>query len=154
MIKERLLIYTPALCIVVACLVTMITGVHSIAYSVLFVWGVYRADLVPVTLVLAMGLIVDSVNSLFLGLEALLYLYLMWTVQSSHRFLLHYAFNYLWGNLSVILGVVLVGKWLLALKFNLPFSCMMQLFDTAIGVLLFPSIVKFSLNLNKKIATS
>lgn len=140
--KLRIYEYIPGFTIICAVFLSVLSGFQSIAWITVFYWSVFRVDLVPVSLLLAMGLFYDSMCSYYLGLEAFLYLVLMWIVNMDRRFLLHKNFTYLWQNISALLLVGFLGKWLLALSLNFHVLIHQQLVDVTVGVLSFPILMK------------
>lgn len=151
--KLKLYQYVPGFAIIVAVFVSILTGVQSLAYIAIFYWSVFRSDLVPISLLVGLGLICDSLSGRLLGEETFLYLALMSIIHMDRRFLLHKEFNYLWQSIGSLIVVIGVGKWLLALQLKLPFSVIHQLFDVIIGILWFPIWVRLMAPLYSRFAT-
>jgi len=151
--KLKLYQYFPGLCIVSAVFISILTGIQSLSYIAIFYWSVFRADLVPISLLVGMGVIYDSLCSHFLGEETFLYIALMSIIYVDRRFLLHRDFNYLWKNIVALLMVISIGKWLLSIKIGLTFLISHQILDTLIGVFLFPVYVRIITFLYSRFAT-
>lgn len=140
--KFKLYQYIPGLAIIIAIFLSIFTGIQAFSYIAIFYWSVYRSDLVPISLLVGLGLINDSLSSHVLGEETFLYLVLASLVHMDRRFLLHKEFNYLWQSIASLIVVIGVGKGLLAWQLSLAFSTSYQLLDTAIGIVFFPIWVR------------
>ncbi|MDP3936277.1 MAG: hypothetical protein Q8Q56_04755 [Alphaproteobacteria bacterium] len=151
--KIKIYQYVPGFTIILAVFVSILTGIQSLAYIAIFYWSVFRSDLVPISLLLGLGLISDSLSGHLLGEETFLYLALMSIIHMDRRFLLHKEFSYLWQSIGSLIVVMGVGKWILALQLQLPFSLMYQIFDVMVGILFFPAWVKFMAPLYSRFAT-
>jgi cell shape-determining protein MreD len=151
--KLKLYQYIPGLAIIIGVCLSVMTGVHSLAYIAIFYWSVFRSDFVPISLLVGLGLICDSLSGHLLGEETFLYLALMSIIHMDRRFLLHRDFNYLWKSISSLIGVIGVGKWLLAYQLNLSFSMTYQLFDIVVGILWFPIWARLMAPLYRRFST-
>lgn len=140
--KLNLYQYFPGFCIIIAVFLSILTGIQSLSYIAIFYWNVFRADLVPISLLVGMGLIYDSLCGNFLGEETFLYIVLMSIVYMDRRFLLHRDFNYLWQSIVTLLVIISLGKWLLSIKISQAFLISHQILDALIGVFLFPIYVR------------
>lgn len=145
--------YIPGACIVFSIFLSVFTGIQSFAYISIFYWSVLRFDFLPISLLVGMGLIYDSISSHLLGEETLTYLVLIGIVYLDRRFLLHRDFNYLWKNLSILVTMIAMVKWTLALQLDFIFSVEHQLFDTLIGILSFPLYVSIIAPIYNRFAT-
>lgn len=151
--KLKIYQYVPGLAIILFVFLSIFTGIHSFAHIAIFYWSVYRSDLVPISLIVALGLINDSLNSHFLGKETFLYLVLASLVHMDRRFLLHKEFNYLWQSIGSLILVIGVGKVLLAWQLSLAFSTSYQLLDVVVGIIFFPIFVRLMAPLYSRVAT-
>lgn len=133
--------YIPGFTIICAVFLSILSGFQSIAWMTIFYWSVFRVDLVPVSLLLAMGLIYDSFCSYYLGLEAFLYLVLMTIVNSDRRFLLRKDFVYLWQSISSLMFVGFLGKWLLSVQLGFQVPAYDQGLDFIFGTVCFPIVM-------------
>lgn len=155
MLTNRLKLYQyfPGLCIICAVFLSILTGIQSLSYIVIFYWSVFRADLVPISLLVGMGIMYDSLCSHFLGEETFLYIVLMSIVYIDRRFLLHRDFNYLWQSIGILLMVISIGKWLLSIKIGLAFLMYHQIVDMLVGVFLFPIYIRIIAPMYGRFAT-
>lgn len=140
--KLKIYEYIPGFTIIVAVFLSIITGFQSFAWITIFYWSVFRADLVPVSLLFGMGLIYDSLCSYYLGLEAFIYLVLMTIVNTDRRFLLRKDFMYLWLSICSLMFVGFVGKYLLAMPLGFQVSAYYQVLDFIVGSLTFPILIR------------
>lgn len=151
--KIKLYQYVPGFAIIMAVFISILTGIQSLAYIAIFYWSVFRSDFVPISLLVGLGLICDSLSGRLLGEETFVYLALMSIIHMDRRFLLHKEFNYLWQSIGSLIVVIGVGKWILAVQLKLPFSLMYQLFDVTVGILCFPLWVRLMAPLYSRFAT-
>lgn len=133
--------YFPGLSIVLFVLLSIFTDIQSLAYIAIFYWCIFRFDLVPISLLMCLGIVYDSLCSHFLGEETFLYLILMSLVYLDHHFLLRRDFSYLWKNISILIITITGCKWMLASSLNLGFFIPWQVFDTCLGIFSFPIFV-------------
>jgi cell shape-determining protein MreD len=150
--KLKLYQYIPGLAIIIGVCLSIMTGMQSLAYVAIFYWSVFRSDFVPISLLIGLGLICDSLSSHFLGEETFLYLALMSIIHMDRRFMLHRNFKYLWQSIASLMIVIGVGKWGLASQLNLSFSMTYQLFDVVVGILWFPIWVMLMAPLYRRLA--
>lgn len=134
--------YLPGFTLICAVFLSILTGFQSFAWITIFYWSVFRADLVPVSLLLGMGFIYDSLCSYYLGLEAFLYLVLMAIVNSDRRFLLRKDFMYLWQSITSLMFVGFIGKYLLAMQLGFQMPLYFQGLDFVVGTLSFPILMQ------------
>ncbi|QOL20308.1 hypothetical protein [Candidatus Bodocaedibacter vickermanii] len=151
--KIKLYQYVPGLTIIISVFISILSGIQSFAYAAIFYWSVFRSDFVPISLLVGLGLICDSLSGHLLGEETFVYLALMSIIHMDRRFLLHKEFNYLWQSIGSLILVIGVGKWILAIQLKLPFSLMHQLLDVTVGILWFPVWVKLMAPLYSRFAT-
>lgn len=82
----------------------------SFTLMALFYWSIYRPSMVPSWLAFFLGLLVDIVSGLPLGLNALLYVIVARIIQSQRKIFMGQVF------LSVYIGYVLVSSGAAALE--------------------------------------
>jgi cell shape-determining protein MreD len=151
--KIKIYQYVPGFAIIIGVCFSILSGIQSFAYIAIFYWSVFRSDFVPISLLVGLGLICDSLSGHLLGEETFIYLALMSIIHMDRRFLLHKEFNYLWQSIGSLIVVIGVGKWLLAFQLKMPFSMTYQLFDVVVGILWFPVWVKLMAPLYSRFAT-
>jgi rod shape-determining protein MreD len=83
-----------------------------------FYWGVQQARAVPYWLMFAIGLMVDTVTSPFLGLSSLIYILFLWLLMAQRRFFHKEGFLVKWIYLAVLLLVITAINWLLLSWYN------------------------------------
>lgn len=151
--KIKLYQYVPGLAIIMAVFLSILTGIQSFTYIAIFYWSVFRSDFVPISLLVGLGLMGDSLSGHLLGEETFLYLALMSIIHMDRRFLLHKEFNYLWQSIGSLILVIGLGKWILAFQLKLSFSLIHQLLDVIVGILWFPIWVRLMAPLYSRFAT-
>ncbi|MEO3434314.1 rod shape-determining protein MreD [Inquilinus sp. CAU 1745] len=77
----------------------------------IYYWAIHRPDLMPFTLVFAVGLLQDLVIGAPLGLHALVFLIIHWTIVAQRRFLVGRSFFVLWWGFAMIAGVAAALEW-------------------------------------------
>lgn len=144
--------YFPGLTIILCVFLGVFTGIQSLTYISIFYWCVFRFDLVPISLLVCLGTVYDSLCSHFLGEETFLYLILMSLVYLDHHFLLRTDFSYLWKNISILIITITGCKWILAANLSLGFFITWQLFDTCLGIFSFPIFVSLMAPIYSKLS--
>lgn len=84
---------------------------------VVYFWTVYRPDLLPPLAVFVVGVAIDAVGGLPLGLSALCLLIARALLMPSQRFLLRQPFPVVWDGFVLFMLVVAGLRWLLASLF-------------------------------------
>lgn len=77
----------------------------------LYYWIVHRPDLVPVSLVFAIGVLHDMLTGTMIGAYAVVFLAVYWLVRSQQRVLSGKPFLLLWGGFFIVSGFVCVAEW-------------------------------------------
>ncbi|NBC32571.1 MAG: rod shape-determining protein MreD [Alphaproteobacteria bacterium] len=77
----------------------------------LYYWIVHRPDLVPVSLVFAIGVLHDMLTGAILGAYAAVFLLVYWLVRSQQRVLSGKPFLMLWGGFFVVSGFACLTEW-------------------------------------------
>ena len=77
----------------------------------LFYWVIHRPDLVPVSLVFAIGVLHDMLTGTPIGAYAAVFLIVTWLIHSQRRFLGGKSFLLLWGGFFVVSGFACLTEW-------------------------------------------
>jgi rod shape-determining protein MreD len=80
----------------------------------IYYWSIYRPDLLPVHAAFLLGLLLDIVSAMPIGVNALIFVLLHGFVSSRRRFFLGKGFLVTWWAFSVIGGGAIGLSWLLA----------------------------------------
>lgn len=79
----------------------------------IYYWSVFRPTLVPFWFVFVLGVIMDFIGGLPIGLHALTYLALTWIVRDQRRFLLAQPFAVIWLVFVFVAFAALHAQWAL-----------------------------------------
>ena len=80
--------------------------------SFVFLWAVYRPNWLPVSMVFVIGLLMDILGSVPLGLNAVLLVAVYWPVAVQRRIFLREPFPFLWLSFAAIVTLVELTRWL------------------------------------------
>ncbi len=83
-----------------------------------FYWGVQQARAVPYWLMFLIGLVLDTVTGLPLGLSSLIYILFLWLLLAQRRFFHKEGFLIKWIYLAALLLAVAAVNWLLLSWYN------------------------------------
>lgn len=89
----------------------------SLTTCVLYFWTVYRPDLLPAVAVFAVGIVLDAVGGLPLGLTPLALLLVRSFLLSGQRFLLTQPFAVIWACFLPAVLLLETLRWVLAVLF-------------------------------------
>ena len=107
----------------------------------IYYWAVYRADLMPFSVVFLVGLLHDAIVGAPLGIHSFIFLVSAWVAFSQRRFLAGKSFLVLWSGFMVVAGLAMVLEWL---AFSAFFATLMPaapiLFRTLLTSALFPPL--------------
>lgn len=79
--------------------------------AALYFWMVHRPDLVPVSLVFAVGILHDILTGTPIGAYAAVLLLVYWLISSQRRFLSGRPFMILWSGFLVVCGFACLTEW-------------------------------------------
>ncbi|MBY0408217.1 MAG: rod shape-determining protein MreD, partial [Rickettsiales bacterium] len=79
----------------------------------MFYWGMMQARDMPYWFVFAIGLVMDSVMGLPLGLSSLLFIFFLVMVHAQRKYFHKEAFVIKWGYFAILLGIASIANWLL-----------------------------------------
>lgn len=104
--------------------------------------AVYRPSAIPVWFVFAIGMALDFIGGLPLGLQALVLVIMRWVVTDQRRFLLGQSFAVLWLVFCIILVISSLMQWaLFSLTADFAPPSMKPLwYADALGAVLFPAV--------------
>ena len=117
----------------------------------IYYWSVFRPTLLPFWLVFIVGILVDLLSALPVGMTAFLFIIVRWLVVDQRRFLMGQPFIMMWSGFVVVLLIVALLEWLL---FGLVLKDMQSaepaVVFVALGSALFP-VVSIILHLSHKL---
>ncbi|MGP1397051.1 MAG: rod shape-determining protein MreD [Inquilinaceae bacterium] len=105
----------------------------SLTLASLYYWSVHRPDLMPVSVVFAIGLFQDILMGAPVGLHAFVYLLLRWLIIEQRRFLVGKSFHVLWIGFAMAGLTGLVLQWLAT---GLYYGALMPVLSPMVGLLL------------------
>ena len=109
--------------------------------SLVFLWAVYRPNWLPVVLVFIVGLLMDVLSGVPLGLNAVLLVAVYWPVAVQRRIFLREPFPFLWLSFAAILTLVELARWLFVSASLLSLAPVGLVFSNLIvGIGVFPLI--------------
>jgi len=79
----------------------------------IFYWGTMQARDMPYWFVFSVGLVMDSVMGLPLGLTSLLFIFFLLMVHAQRKYFYKEGFVIKWGYFAIILGVANIANWVL-----------------------------------------
>lgn len=105
----------------------------------IFYWSIYRPTLTPNWLVFLLGLIVDALNNMPLGLNALIYVLVNWIISDQRRVFVGQPFFVVMLGFAFVLAASHLMRWSFfgLLSFHWP-DPMPLLVSYALGLFLFP----------------
>ena len=109
--------------------------------SFVFLWAVYRPAWLPISLVFVVGLLMDVLGSVPLGLNAILLVLVYWPVVVQRRVFLREPFPFLWLSFAAILASLELLRWLFVSLVLLSLAPVgLVLSNLVVGIGLFPII--------------
>jgi len=79
----------------------------------IYYWSIYRPTLVPPSLCFAVGLLVDSLSTLPLGLNAIIFIAVRWIMSDQRRFLMGQPYTTVWAVFAFVVLAVCLSQWAL-----------------------------------------
>lgn len=113
---------------------------HLVLMAVYY-WAIFRPTLVPPALCFALGLVMDSLAGLPLGMNAIVLVVVRWLVSDQRRFLMGQPYVTLWAVFGLVMVLSACLEWgLYGLKDMAwtPFPRMM--IQAAVSICLFPFV--------------
>lgn len=83
-----------------------------------FYWGMAHARDMPFWFVFLLGLVLDAVMGLPLGLSSLLYIFFLVLLHAQRKYFHKEGFMIKWGYFAALLGAVCAFNWLILTLFN------------------------------------
>lgn len=110
-----------------------------LALMSIYYWAIHRPDLMPLSLVFAVGLVHDALTGAPLGIHSLVFLVCHWMVLGQRRFLVGRSFVVLWWGFFMLMLLAAALDWV---AFSAYFARVMPVepvvFRTLLTVALFP----------------
>lgn len=121
-----------------------------ITLMVIYYWSIYRPTLIPPVLVFILGILLDLVGSLPIGLSAFLFLFVRHVISDQRLFLTGQPFFMIWLGFFVVSSVSFAAQWFLFGLTSLQWTPLQPVAANIIlGALVFP-IIMIVLNLSHK----
>ncbi|MGE0253736.1 MAG: rod shape-determining protein MreD [Alphaproteobacteria bacterium] len=90
------------------------TVMPAFGLMAIYYWVVLRPDLLPRTVVFALGLVVDALSGLPFGVHALVYLLVHAAMLDQRRFIAGRPFWLFWGGFALVAVAAETGTWIIA----------------------------------------
>lgn len=84
----------------------------------IFFWGLMQAREMPYWFVFLIGLVMDSISGLPLGLSSLLYIFFLALLHAQRKYIHKEGFIVKWGYFAVLLAVMSSLHWIMLSLFN------------------------------------
>ncbi|MBI1301320.1 MAG: hypothetical protein GC137_06635 [Alphaproteobacteria bacterium] len=121
-----------------------------IALMVIYYWSIYRPTLIPPAFVFILGVLMDLVGNLPVGLTAFLFLFVRHIISDQRLFLTGQPFFMIWLGFFVVSSVLFAAEWFLFGLTSLQWTPLQPVAANIIlGALVFPMIM-IVLNLSHK----
>ena len=116
-----------------------------------YYWSIYRPTLMPPFLCFSVGLLLDILSGLPLGINAIIFTLVQWIVRDQRKFLMAQAYITTWAVFILVAAGAIFLQWGLYGLVSLQWSPVMPvLVSIAATILLFP-VVTFLLILSHRI---
>lgn len=76
-----------------------------------YYWAIYRPTLVPPALCFVIGLFMDILSGLPMGLNALCYVAVQWVVRDQRRFLMGQPYTMIWAGFGMVTVMTALLQW-------------------------------------------
>lgn len=128
----------------------------NFSFPFIFFWTIFKPELLPLSCLLVVGIISDSIQGLPLGFHSILFLSSSLILLSQRNFLYYQPFPLIWAVFSLSLIFYKILEQLILRSFmEFPFSPANLVLSILLTVLLYPLCAKLSsLNLKKVIDLS
>jgi rod shape-determining protein MreD len=83
-----------------------------------FYWGMMQAREMPYWFVFMLGLVIDAVSGLPLGLSSLLYVFFLLLLHAQRKYFYKEGFVIKWGYFALLLGAASIMNWAMLSVFN------------------------------------
>lgn len=108
---------------------------------VIYYWAIYRPTLLPLWLVFCAGIAMDVLSNLPMGLSALVFVLVHWSVRDQRRFLMGQPFPVIWLGFIVTAGLAGFIQWVLFGLSKLGWTPLDALgLSIALGACIFPFV--------------
>lgn len=118
----------------------------------IYFWGIYRPQFLPIPLIFIAGLLIDILTSPFIGVNTILYITSFIIVKSQRRFLMAQSFTIQWLCFGLVCTLKTTLQWLLLSMISF---MMFPIFDSLIlcvfSIILYPFFALILLKIHKKI---
>ena len=117
------------------------SGRPSLVLMAVYYWAIYRPTLVPPVLCFIVGLLMDALSGMPLGMNALVLVAVQWIVRGQRRFLMGQPYTVLWALFGLVAVMAAGVTWGLYGLLHLRWTPLLPLAGTiVINLLLFPAV--------------
>lgn len=107
----------------------------------LYFWSIFRPDFLPVWMTFLLGILLDSLTGLPLGLSALVFVLGRWFIVDQRRFFLAHSFVVIWLGFGLFCLCAGGAQWLIYGLMSADFSSLKTLvFSCALSTAFFPAV--------------
>jgi rod shape-determining protein MreD len=118
-----------------------------------YFWGLHQRKEVPYWFVFLLGLIMDTVTGLPLGLTSLLYVFFLALLHAQFKYIYKEGFIIKWGYFAMLLGAMIMVNWLmLVLFYSDTFSLKFAIIQWLLTICIYPLFHMLFAALSERIA--
>ena len=118
-------------------------GSMEIPFTIMaiYYWSAYRPTLMPVWLAFTLGILLDSVTGVLMGLNALVFVCVRWRVTDQRLFLTGQPFQIVWLGFFIVCALANLTQWALFGLLNLHWIPIEDIiFITVLSAAFFPPV--------------
>lgn len=113
----------------------------NLVLMAVYYWAIYRPTLFSPFLCFSVGLLMDFLMAMPLGMNAMILLVVQWQASDQRRFLMGQPYMALWAIFGLVVAAISCAQWLLFGVFLGQWhSLLAMLFGIVVNVLLFPFV--------------
>ena len=108
---------------------------------IIYYWSIYRPTLVPPALCFIVGIVIDTLSGMPLGLNAAVFVAVRWVVSDQRRFLTGQPYITVWAAFGVVCSVAAAVQWALYGLVNMQWTGAFTVaMSVGLSLLVFPLI--------------
>lgn len=106
-----------------------------------YYWSVFRPGILPVWLVFIAGVLLDLLSGLPIGISAIVFLLVRWSIANQRKFLMAQPFMMMWSIFAAIAAMAGLLQWALFGLIHLNWTPLAPVgVSIALGIVLFPAV--------------
>lgn len=122
----------------------------ALLLMVVYYWSIYRPTLIPPSLCFGLGLLLDFMSALPLGVNAIILTLVQWIVRDQRRFLMGQAYFTIWSVFALVATLSLMAQWGLYGLVHMAWAPLMPvMFSLLATILLFPVVTLLLIAVHK-----